>query len=151
VKRHGSSRDWYEDGLRFRCTRCGNCCTGAPGAVWVSAEEIAALADWLGASREAFERSYVRAVGGGRSLLERFGGDCVFYDARARGCTVYEARPVQCRAWPFWDANVASPGAWDETARACPGAGRGELVSADEIQRRAREREDAKRRAHART
>ena len=26
---------WYRDGLRFACTRCGACCTGAPGYVWV--------------------------------------------------------------------------------------------------------------------
>ena len=28
---------WYRDGLRFECTRCGHCCTGAPGYVWVDA------------------------------------------------------------------------------------------------------------------
>jgi hypothetical protein len=35
---------WYKDGLRFTCTGCGDCCTGAPGYVWVNKEEIEALA-----------------------------------------------------------------------------------------------------------
>ena len=27
---------WYaEEGLAFECTGCGDCCTGAPGYVWV--------------------------------------------------------------------------------------------------------------------
>ena len=35
---------WFKDGLRFKCTQCGDCCTGAPGYVWVNQEEIEALA-----------------------------------------------------------------------------------------------------------
>ena len=31
--------DWYEDGLRFSCSQCGNCCTGPPGAVWFTDNE----------------------------------------------------------------------------------------------------------------
>ncbi len=42
-----SQQPWYQDGLKFRCTGCGDCCTGAPGYVWVNKEEIAALAVYL--------------------------------------------------------------------------------------------------------
>src|SRR6478672_6707328 len=42
-----SEEVWFSEGLRFSCTRCGNCCTGAPGFVWVSPEELATLADYL--------------------------------------------------------------------------------------------------------
>ena len=35
---------WYRDGLRFECTRCGACCTGAPGYVWVTPEGMNGLA-----------------------------------------------------------------------------------------------------------
>ena len=35
---------WYHEGLSFTCSQCGDCCTGAPGYVWVNNEEIAALA-----------------------------------------------------------------------------------------------------------
>ena len=35
---------WYAEGLKFQCTGCGDCCTGAPGYVWVNQAEIDALA-----------------------------------------------------------------------------------------------------------
>ena len=50
-----SAEPWFKDGLRFQCTGCGDCCTGAPGFVWVNGQEIAALAARLGQSVEEFE------------------------------------------------------------------------------------------------
>ena len=58
-----------------------------------------------------------------------------FYD-RKKGCTVYPVRPPQCRTWPFWESNVATPEAWRRACAACPGSGRGELIAAEEITRR---------------
>lgn len=124
---------WYSDGLRFRCTGCGDCCTGAPGYVWVTGEEILLLAQHLGLSREEFERQYVRSVGIRKSLVEYDNGDCVFFDGKSRKCTVYEARPRQCRTWPFWGSNVRTPETWDYTCEVCPGSGKGKLFSADHI------------------
>src|ERR1700679_3518547 len=92
---------WFKDGLRFKCTQCGNCCTGAPGFVWVNQEEIQALAKRFSTSEEAFEKQFVRRVGSRMSLVEYPNGDCVFFDNEARRCTVYEDRPRQCRTWPF--------------------------------------------------
>jgi Fe-S-cluster containining protein len=123
---------WYEDGLRFRCTRCGNCCTGAPGFVWVNEEEEHAIADFIGEDRTQFAALYVRNVDRGRSLRERANGDCVFFEA-GKGCTIYSIRPRQCRTWPFWESNLQSPETWEETRAACPGAGSGQLFSAEEI------------------
>jgi len=40
-------KPWYQDGLRFKCTGCGQCCTGSPGYVWVSPEEAEAMAKHL--------------------------------------------------------------------------------------------------------
>ena len=48
-------KPWFEKGLRFECTQCGNCCTGAPGYVWVNREEIAALAKSFSMSVASFE------------------------------------------------------------------------------------------------
>lgn len=124
---------WFRDGLRFECTQCGDCCTGAPGFVWVNREEIAALATRLQISVEEFESRFVRKVGIRKSLVEFDNGDCVFFDARARKCTVYEARPRQCRTWPFWHSNVETPEAWKQTCDACPGAGKGKLHSAERV------------------
>src|SRR4051794_30599478 len=117
---------WYRDGLRFACTRCGACCTGAPGYVWVDAEEIARLAAFRGLPIDEFSRAFVRRVGDRYSLIEKPGGDCVFWD-RSAGCTVYPERPVQCRTWPFWTQNIETSADWKSTMRACPGSGQGPL------------------------
>jgi Fe-S-cluster containining protein len=116
---------WYKDGLAFTCTMCGNCCTGAPGYIWVSEVEIDALADRLGMGRAAFRGKYTRTVKGrGVTLIEKANNDCAFFE-RGRGCTVYEDRPKQCRTWPFWRPLLADRAAWNESAKGCPGMNRG--------------------------
>jgi len=129
-----ADQPWYRDGLRFQCTQCGNCCTGAPGYVWVNAEETAALAAELGMALEAFQDRYTRRVGAKTSLIEYPNGDCVFFDNQARRCSVYNARPRQCRTWPFWDSNVKSPDDWAYTCSICPGSGQGKLHSLEQIE-----------------
>jgi uncharacterized protein len=124
---------WYRDGLRFECTQCGDCCTGAPGYVWVNKDEIEALAKRLGLAVDEFERQYVRRVGVRKSLIEYENGDCEFFDGQTRRCTVYEDRPRQCRTWPFWDSNVRTEKAWKETCQVCPGSGQGTLVPVEKI------------------
>ena len=128
------SRPWYADGLRFQCTGCGGCCTGAPGYVWVNAQEIAALAEAVGLTVDEFEKQCVRQVGIRKSLKEFPNGDCVLFDNQTRRCRAYEARPRQCRSWPFWYSNVKTPETWSETCRTCPGAGTGQLHSCETIQ-----------------
>jgi Fe-S-cluster containining protein len=128
-----AKQPWFKDGLRFECTQCGNCCTGAPGYVWVTQDEIEALAAEVGTSIEDFQRKYVRKVGVRRSLIEYANGDCVFFDNQARTCNVYHARPRQCRTWPFWQSNVATEEAWQSTCEVCPGSGKGKLHSAEQV------------------
>ena len=123
---------WYQDGLRFSCTRCGHCCTGEPGFVWVTDDELATIAAHRGETLDEVRTLYTRWTDRGRTLREKLNGDCVFYD-RHQGCTVYPVRPPQCRTWPFWDSNVATPEAWQRTCEVCPGSGQGELISAEEI------------------
>jgi Fe-S-cluster containining protein len=125
---------WYKDGLQFQCTGCGDCCTGAPGYVWVNREEITNLAARLGLEPDEFESRYVRNVGKRKSLNEYNNGDCVFFDGETRKCRVYEDRPRQCRTWPFWDSNVRSPEAWASTCQVCPGSGTGRLYQLGEIE-----------------
>jgi len=125
---------WYQEGLRFKCTQCGDCCTGAPGYVWVNKEEIAALAAEVGEDVDAFEDLYVRKVGIRRSLKEFPNGDCVFFDNEKRICTVYNSRPRQCRTWPFWDSNLRTPEAWEATCEVCPGSGKGRLYQIEQIE-----------------
>ena len=66
-----TEKPWYHQGLRFECTGCGDCCTGAPGYVWVNKEEIRGLAEQVGEENlERFEKMYVRQVGIRKSLKE---------------------------------------------------------------------------------
>lgn len=130
------SDPWYKDGLRFTCTRCGDCCTGAPGFVWTDDAELAAIAAHLGEPPGEVEARYTRSARGGRTLRERLDGDCIFFDRSGKGCTIYPVRPRQCRTWPFWQSNVETPHAWQQACQVCPGSGQGELIPADEITRR---------------
>jgi len=129
-----SETPWYTDGLRFECSQCGDCCTGAPGFVWVSQAEIDAIAEEVGMASEQFEDTYVRKIGARRSLREFPNGDCVFFDTENKGCQVYGARPIQCRTWPFWDSNLKSEKSWKETCEECPGSGAGKVYSLEEIE-----------------
>ncbi len=126
---------WFHAGLRFTCTRCGHCCTGEPGFVWVNDDEINAIADFRHEPQAEFIAQHTKESHRGRTLREKSNGDCDFYD-RAAGCTIYPVRPRQCRTWPFWDSNLSTPQAWERTRTVCPGADQGELISADEITRR---------------
>jgi Fe-S-cluster containining protein len=128
---------WYKDGLRFTCTQCGNCCTGAPGVVWVNTEEVHQIAEYIGKSVGATRIEHTRRVGGQVSLKEFANGDCTFFDGEKRCCTIYPVRPRQCRTWPFWNSNLESPEEWESLKEGCPGVGKGAFVPLEEIEIRA--------------
>jgi len=134
---------WYADGLRFKCTRCGECCRGR-GSVEVSDGEIDALADHLGEDRDAFIETHTRPLRRGHiALRDQRGGDCIFLseesdrkdgDLRA-GCQVHAQRPLQCQSYPFWPAILHSEETWREESARCPGIGQGRLVDLEQLQR----------------
>ena len=128
---------WYRDGLRFTCTQCGDCCTGEPGHVWVDDADLVAIAEFRGEPVEEVRGLYTKKGIRGLSLREKLDGDCVFFE-RGKGCTIYPVRPSQCRTWPFWESNLATPADWDKTCSICPGSGRGELIPAEEIVKRSK-------------
>ncbi|REJ79784.1 MAG: YkgJ family cysteine cluster protein [Planctomycetota bacterium] len=125
---------WYKKGLCFSCTQCGNCCTGAPGYVWVDAEAISQIAEYLGVSTGEVRLLHTRPVGKRVSLNEYANGDCTFFDPRTRKCRIYPVRPVQCQTWPFWGSNLESRESWEETGKTCPGIGTGEVIGVEEIE-----------------
>lgn len=139
---------WYKDGLNFQCTCSGNCCTGGPGYVWISDEEISRLADHLSLDRDTVLRRYTRKIGSRISLkeLKTEGGlyDCIFLTQKTidfegrrqskRVCGIYPARPLQCRTWPFWDGLLETPEAWNRAARMCPGINRGKHYPLEKIE-----------------
>ncbi|MEK7269915.1 MAG: YkgJ family cysteine cluster protein [Planctomycetota bacterium] len=131
-----SPGSWWREGIRFECARCGGCCSGAPGYVWVDVREIESLAGALRMPIAELRRRHTRRVHGRVSLVERPGGDCVFLVRPGNACAVYAARPLQCRTFPFWEENLKSEEAWKANLADCPGARRGPVVPAEQIRRR---------------
>jgi Fe-S-cluster containining protein len=112
--------DWLSDGLRFQCTGCGKCCSGASGTVLLSQPDLERLAAHLGMQAGRFVRQYTRSVNGRRILNNAAGSsDCVFL--KDRTCNVYDARPTQCRAYPWWLTNIRDEQSWQEAAAFCEG------------------------------
>jgi len=132
-----SAQPWYAEGLRFSCLRCGDCCRGEPGYVWITEAEARAAAAHLGIEVADFHRHYVRQVGNRLSLIELPNGDCIFWSPM--GCDIYPVRPTQCRTFPFWAEYLSSERAWLQARRRCPGVGSGKLFSLEEIQSKLRE------------
>ena len=124
--------EWYADGLRFECTQCGNCCTGAPGFVWLSKAEQHAAADHLGLDVEEFLLRHTRLVFDRISLRERPGGDCALLTPDKR-CAIQSVKPRQCLAFPFWPRLVASRKTWDAAGQRCPGINKGMRYTPDEV------------------
>lgn len=122
---------FFDAGVRFTCTGCGACCTGAGGRVWLEAVDVEALTAHLGMDREGFLAAFTREQDGRRCLVDHPDGSCVFLD-HAR-CRVHGAKPRQCRTFPFWLDNLRNPEAWARTAKACEGIGQGRLYSREEI------------------
>ena len=125
-------RPWYAEGLRFECARCGACCTGEPGYVWVTEAELHGLAAARGLPPEGFRERYLREAGARLTIREKPNGDCEMFEGKE--CSAYDVRPAQCRSFPFWPENLRSRKAWTEAARSCPGVNRGRLHAFEEIE-----------------
>jgi Fe-S-cluster containining protein len=126
-----------KNGVRFRCTDCGACCTGAPGRVRISEEELEAVSEFRNESLSALRNRVTYEQQGTLLLKERDNGDCVFFeDGR---CSIHPVKPTQCRLYPFWFQNVRNEEAWRKTCAECPGIGQGDWISPDEIIRQVTE------------
>jgi Fe-S-cluster containining protein len=131
---------WYEDGLRFACARCGNCCSGKGSVVVVTDREVEALARVTGLSPAEFRARHTRESMGDTVLVDREDGACEWLVRNPDGtssCRVQEGKPDQCRSYPFWPRILRSRAAWEAEGRKCRGIGRGDVIPAWEIDRRA--------------
>lgn len=111
--------------FRFECHRCGHCCSGGEGHVWVQEHEVAAMAAQLGMTVEVFEASYLRTApdpedGRLRISLRERDGRCVLLEG-AQHCSVYQARPDHCARFPFWQSVLNDPAAFERARAVCPG------------------------------
>ncbi|MDR3170641.1 MAG: YkgJ family cysteine cluster protein [Treponema sp.] len=130
------SKQLFTQGLCFSCTRCSTCCRYESGFVFLTKKDANLLATTVQVDYTDFVDIYCRWVpmGQGReqlSLREKPNYDCIFWE---NGCSVYEGRPLQCRTFPFWEALLVVPGAWQVAAASCPGMGTGVLHTRDEIE-----------------
>ena len=123
---------WYDEGLRFTCTQCGNCCSGPPGYVWFTDQESADMARLFNLSKKDFLEKFARRISGKWSLREvstEHGMDCVFLrrdpESGKAQCSIYTARPSQCRTWPFWPDNLKTTRHYIQAAQVCPGIRKG--------------------------
>ena len=120
---------FYQNGLRFSCTRCSACCRHTPGYVFLSRNDLTALAVHFGISVDELRNVYCRQVSFGHvrrlSLLEKKNLDCIFWEDG--GCSVYSSRPLQCRSFPFWASSISSREEWERCGKTCPGIDQGTL------------------------
>lgn len=117
----------HEEGYAYAfnpkaCEACqGNCCIGESGYIWVSLEEIRAMAQHLQMSEAVFINDYLLKIRYRFTLKEipyEGGFGCIFFDRDKKMCRIYEVRPSQCRTFPFWEyfkQNI------DEVVTECPG------------------------------
>ncbi|MHC4462356.1 MAG: YkgJ family cysteine cluster protein [Planctomycetota bacterium] len=130
---------WYVGGLHFECLQCGECCSGpSEGYIWVTKPEIQIIADFLKITPGQLRQVHLKRVGLRTTIIEHPGSkDCIFLQETngQKRCTIYAVRPSQCRIWPFWPSNLASPNDWNKAAQKCCGINRGKHYSIEEIEK----------------
>ncbi|GAB6886834.1 YkgJ family cysteine cluster protein [Desulfothermus okinawensis JCM 13304] len=124
-------RYFFANGIRFKCQQCGKCCTGEPGTVYVTEEEIKKISDFLNIDTKKFKKDFLYPFRDSYSIKELKNGNCVFY--KDKSCAIYPVRPMQCRTYPFWLKNLRNEKNWKEIERQCPGIGKGKLFTVEEI------------------
>lgn len=137
-----TDKAWLDNGLRFECTQCGNCCRvhGDYAFVYLSEKDIENISAYLGMERQAFLAEHCRVVDGWVTL--RFDQPaCAFLGADNR-CGIYPVRPKQCSTWPFFAENLTQE-TWEGPVKdCCPGVDTGKLYPPEDVLRIARENEE---------
>ncbi|MGB2929664.1 MAG: YkgJ family cysteine cluster protein [Desulfobacterales bacterium] len=116
--------------IHFECRRCGACCTGDPGIIYVVKDELTRIAEYLSLKIPFFIEKYLYPIKTGYSIREHADGRCFFYE---NGCTICPVRPYQCKTFPFWFENLRSLKKWKRMSKECPGIGCGPLHSKEQI------------------
>jgi Fe-S-cluster containining protein len=111
------------EGVAFRCQpNCGRCCDQPGGIVYLSPDDAERLAEHAGLDVDAWLERDTRKTFDGRYVLKsrEEDGVCIHLNEQKQ-CSIYEVRPQQCKAFPWWGENLATPAAWGTTKTACPG------------------------------
>jgi uncharacterized protein len=127
--------------LRFECQPGCTACCRQQGFVYLTEEDIARAAAFLGMTAAAFEAQYVYRTRHLRRLRVPRATTCHFL--YAEGCSIHPAKPAQCRIFPYWPELVGSARQWRQTAAWCPGIGKGPLIQIETAKAQAREMQAA--------
>ena len=101
----------------FECRRCGDCCKGF-GGTYLTAEDIDAIAHYIGSDPEKFVDRYCSLSGTMPVLAQRSDGYCIFWD---KICKIHPVKPLMCRKWPFIESILVDAENWLIMAGSCPG------------------------------
>lgn len=101
----------------FSCQRCGHCCQGY-GGTYLDADDIDAIAAFLGCSTVEFTQRYCQTSCGRLLLAQREDGYCVFWQDL---CTIHPVKPRMCRRWPYIPGVLRDVRNWRVMATTCPG------------------------------
>ncbi|RDU73492.1 YkgJ family cysteine cluster protein [Helicobacter aurati] len=104
-----------KDGFNFtfnpnKCLECGGkCCYGESGYIFLSIDEMMAIAQFLNIPFEDMCLQYIKKIGYRFSLIEKackdtkMGMSCIFFNEDSMQCNIYPVRPKQCQSFPFWN------------------------------------------------
>ncbi len=113
------------------CASCkGHCCRGDQGYIWVTLDNIEAIAKARNVTVNELAENYIRRVGTRYSLQERYENKeylCCFLDAESGQCQIYNERPEQCRSYPYWPAYAEDTEQVVKLFEECPGVSLGSL------------------------
>lgn len=123
---------FYQNGLQFSCTGCGECCRLPGGRVELTLPEALSIAAYLNLSLYDFLEQYCITDHGNLKLKDDEKQHCIFLQEDQ--CRVYGVRPLQCRSFPFWPENLKSRYRWNQLKSFCPGINEGENHSFEEIE-----------------
>ena len=113
-------------GLRFECQPGCTACCSVEGFVYLTEDDIARAAEYLGMTPKLFEKRYVYRTSHKLRLLIPAHAHCHFL--LEGGCSIHEAKPVQCSVFPYWPELVDNKQVWKKAAEYCPGIGKGPLI-----------------------
>ena len=101
----------------FECRKCGDCCKGF-GGTYLTAEDIEAIARYIGSDPGKFVDRYCSLSGTKPVLAQRSDGYCIFWD---KICKIHPVKPLMCRKWPFIESILVDAENWLIMAGSCPG------------------------------
>lgn len=95
------------DRVRFRCTRCAECCRHVEGSVMIEIKDAFYMAKHLGITVTEFYEKYcsmflLEDTGFPLFALNVTGKDksCIFL--KGKRCSIQDAKPRTCKMYPFW-------------------------------------------------